>query len=125
MLLKIPKEKIDNYQEDWQRSFYLISGDEEYYFQHCEVCYVNKEIEKIPGGHYICNKCLKKLKLPKEPTIIKWAKAQLKFAEAPFHLKNIDIAEPSKIERNKAWSKIIKYDYNIAMFNKIKDNLNS
>lgn len=123
MLLKIPKEKIDNYQEDWQKLFYLISGDGEYYFQHCEVCYIDKDVERILGGHYVCNKCLKKLKLPKEYTIIKWAKAQLKLTEAPFHLKNIDVAEPSKIERVKIWSKIIKYDYNIAMFNKIKDKI--
>ena len=124
MLLKIPKEKVDNYQEEWQKSFYFISGNREYYFQHCEICYIDKEVEKIPGGHYVCNICLKKLKLPKEHTIIKWAKAQLKFAEAPFYDKNIDIAEPSKRERNKTWIKIIKCDYNIAMFNKIKNELN-
>ena len=124
MLLKIKKEIIDNFQEDWQKSFYVISGDRKYYFQHCEICYIDKDIKKIPGGHYVCNKCFKKLKLPKEDTIIKWAKTQLKLAEAPFHLKNIDVAEPSKMERDKVWSKIIKCDYKIAIFNKIKDKIN-
>ena len=66
MLLKIPKEIIDNYQEDWHKLFYVISGDRTYYFQHCEVCYIDKDVEKILGGHYVCKKCLKKLKLPKE-----------------------------------------------------------
>lgn len=123
MLIKIPKEKVENYEDNWRRYFYVGSGDGLYYFQHCEVCYIDKEVEKIPGGHYVCNRCFKKLKLLKEQTIMNYAKAQLKLAEAPFHLKNIDIAEPSKRERNKVWSKIIKCDYNIAIFNKIKNKI--
>ena len=83
MLLKIPKEKVENYEGNWRKSFLFESGDKEGYFQHCEICCIDKEVEKIPGGHYVCNKCLKKLRLPKEHTIIKWTKVQLKLSEAP------------------------------------------
>ena len=123
MLIKVPREKIESYEEDWQRFFYLIGGDRTNYFQHCEMCFVDKEVERIPGGHYVCGRCFKKLKLLKEDTIMKRATAQLRLAEAPFHLKKIDVTEPSKIERQKAWIKIIKCDYNIDVFNKIKDKI--
>ena len=54
---------------------------------------------------------------------MKWAKAQLKFAETPFYIKNIDIAEPWHRKRRETWTKIIKCDYHINMLNKIKNKL--
>jgi ribosomal protein L37AE/L43A len=111
------RKDIDNYEEVWQRRFYIPSGDGIHYVHCCEICR-HTDAVRIPGGHYLCEGCKKRLRLPTEETIIRWGKVQL---EAP-RRHNLKLREhpsdPSKRERSRAWKKVIRADYEIELFDK-------
>lgn len=113
MIKKYKKEDI----ERWQRRFYIPSGDGIHYIHVCEICHNSNSIMSLPGGHYVCECCKKKLRLPKEDTIIKWGNNGIKSFEQ-LNLKNHHPSEGAKKERIKVWKKIIRMDYLIELYNK-------
>ncbi len=115
-------EQIKSYEEDWQRRFYFPSG--EGFIHLCEVqdkyCYYTNCVERLPGGHYVCSWCKKKLRLPKEETVIKWGKDILKVIEEnPQALCGSHPSAKAEIGRKEIWKKIIKADYMIEMYKRI------
>ncbi len=110
------KEEIEKIEEGWQKRFYIQSGNGIHYIHVCEICHRTVP-KRIPGGHYVCTPCLKKLRLPKEETIICWGKGQIRTAKELGNEKHHP-SEPSKRDRAKAWKKVIKEDYLIDLFNK-------
>lgn len=113
------KEDIQNIEENWQKLCYFKNGDGIHYIHCCEMCCrTNEEPEKIPGGHYLCSSCKKKLKLPTERTIINRGQNFIAANEKFKFLSKEHPSEPSKREREKTWEKLIKEDYLIEMYNK-------
>jgi len=114
---KHPKEQIDNYEEDWHKMFYMKGGDGNY-IHSCEICRIRYgiDVKRILGGHYLCEKCRKDLRLPKEKTVIKWGKCLENTKEECLRVSHP--SESTKKERDGAWKKIIKKDHIIYMFNK-------
>jgi len=125
----ISKRKIDNYEESWQKQCYFESGDGKNYIYCCEICLMTSgDILRIPGGHYICTICKKRLKLLTKETIIKKGKAKEKWDKQMGYKFPHLIGHPSesiKVEREKTWKKLIKEDYLIAMFNQEFNYLHS
>lgn len=112
------KEDIGKIEEGWQKICYFPSGDGIHYIHCCEICHLtSEEPKRILGGHYLCSSCKKKLKLPKDNTIIRWGNAQKKWDRLFPQLKGHP-SEPSRKERQKTWKKLIKEDYIIEMFHK-------
>ena len=114
------KEQIENYEERWQKRFYIPSGNGKDYIHVCELCHYTNTVERIIGGHYLCMRCKKKLRLNKPETIKKWIENGKRLRKEHPDLKPFQVhpSTPSKEERKKAWKKIIRMDYLITMFNK-------
>ena len=112
--------EIKKYEEIWQRRCYMPSGDGVHAIHVCELCHQTNCVDRIPGGHYLCLWCKNKMKLPKEETVIKWGERGLMNAKdmSPERALRFHPSEPAKIERNKAWKKVIKEEYMVALFNK-------
>lgn len=105
-------------EELWQKICYFPSGDGIHYIHCCELCHRTSEPPKrIPGGHYLCSLCKKKIRLPKKKTIIRWGSGPSDWEKVFPQLKGHP-SDPSKRERGKTWKKLIKEDYLIEMFNK-------
>ena len=107
--------------EEYQEIFWF--GIKRKYARRCEVCLNDqRDLIKLPGGHFTCNECKKKLKLLKKNTIIKKGKGFIKFNKTEFYLpqswEKMHPSDPIKKSRKKLWEKIIICDYEIAMFNK-------
>lgn len=112
----LTKEKIDNYEEHWQKQCYFKSRG--VYVHCCELCYRTSDVLRIPGGHYVCTSCKKDLKLLKKETIINVGNKNKEVSKKLWPGKPFHPSDPSKREREKNWKKIIKEDYLIEMFNK-------
>jgi hypothetical protein len=111
------KEFIDAIEEGWQKRCYHMSGDLKNYIHKCEICNNINSIIRIPGGHYLCIDCKKKLKLPKEKTLIEWGKRGIRLFSKEERFKPFHPASPSKELKTKAWKKVIIADYNIEILN--------
>lgn len=113
------KEDIEKIEEDWQKICYFKSGDGIHYIHCCEICHqTSEEPKRIPGGHYLCSSCKKKLKLTLEKTIIKRGQNFISANKKYKWLPKEHPSEPSKRERQILWKRLIKEDYLIDMYNK-------
>lgn len=117
---KIPNKIIEQYEERWQKICYHPEGDGVHYIHSCELCHIVGVTKRIPGGHYLCVNCKKKLRLPKKETISEWIERGKKIC----HEENMKFwpAEYEKNERKKIWKKIIKLDYLISIMNDLSKN---
>lgn len=106
---------INKYEEQWQRRCYHISGNGVEYIHCCEICFNTNDIKRIPGGHYVCIDCKKKLKLPKEKTIINIGNGLLEIDKK--YKTGMHPSDPSKNNRREAWRRVIRNDYMIELFN--------
>ena len=111
------KQEISNYEEIWQRRYYISSGNSGKYIHVCEICHNTHDLERILGGHTICINCKNHLKLPKEKTIVNWGNAQIDLMKR-HKWKLVHPSDPSKKARIEAWKKVIKADYMVELFNK-------
>lgn len=112
-------KEIENYEEYWQKICYFKSGDGVHYIHSCELCGRTESgtVQRIPGGHYLCSYCKKKMRLPLEKTILKWGRAQKDLIKR-CEMTDNNLAEPSKRTRYLLWRKLIKTDYLIEKFNR-------
>lgn len=88
----------------------------------CDVCLSSERgYNKVPGltrkYFYLCDRCLKEIRLPKEETITRWGRG-LQASIKQLNAKHIHVADPYKQERTKAIKKLIKAEYETVIINR-------
>jgi hypothetical protein len=109
------KEQIGEYEERWQRICYELSGNE--YVHRCELCARTSGVLRIPGGHYLCEVCKKRLRLRKEKNIPIIGRNMIEGSKK-IHLELRHQSDPAKLHRIEVWKQVIKTDYLIELFNR-------
>jgi len=113
---RLPRSLVDSYEEKWQKLPYTLTEGEESYVHRCEICPSSKDVERFPGGHYLCADCVKQLSLPDDRIIRSMVTARMKEAEK----QEKDLTKSSEEEESRrlnSWKNIVRHDYLIELLN--------